>query len=85
MKFSFWTPYAAILLVLKFQMEKKPIEEEIGKEVKENNEKIVRYLLELRAQRDELMFLIQKQAEEKAKFEMEMERLTYKLCLVRTF
>lgn len=66
-------------------MDKGTTVEEIGKEVKENNEKIVRYLLELKSQRDELMFLIQKQVDEKAKFEMEMERLTYKLCLVRNF
>lgn len=60
----------------------KTTEQELGRELKENNEKIVHCLLEMRTQRDELVFLIQKQREERKKLEVEMERLTYKLCLV---
>ncbi|KAJ8909880.1 hypothetical protein NQ315_013514 [Exocentrus adspersus] len=60
-----------------------PGEEEVmGKEVKENNEAIVHCLLELRKQRDDLEYLLEKQLEEKKTLEMEMERLTYKLCLI---
>ncbi|KAJ8978791.1 hypothetical protein NQ317_015515 [Molorchus minor] len=55
---------------------------EIGRELREHNEKIVQCLLLLNEQRNELAFLIEKQYEERKKLEMEMERITYKLCLI---
>ncbi|CAG9820598.1 unnamed protein product [Phaedon cochleariae] len=62
-----------------------PEKEDIGQELRENNEKIVECILLLRDQRDELGFIIERQYEERKKLETEMERITYKLCLVRIF
>ncbi|XP_023020511.1 uncharacterized protein [Leptinotarsa decemlineata] len=56
--------------------------EDMGRELRENNEKIVECILLLKEQRDELTFIIDKQQEERKKLETEMERITYKLCLI---
>ncbi|XP_057669921.1 uncharacterized protein LOC130902106 [Diorhabda carinulata] len=56
--------------------------EEIGRELKENNEKIVEYIVCLRQHREELTYIIDKQYKERKKLETEMERVTYKLCLI---
>lgn len=53
-----------------------------GGELRENNEKIVECILLLRDQRSELGFIIEKQYEERKNLEKEMERLTFKLCLL---
>ncbi|XP_072388506.1 macrophage migration inhibitory factor-like isoform X1 [Diabrotica undecimpunctata] len=55
--------------------------EDIGGELRNNNEKIVEYILSLRQHRDELIYIIDKQYKERKKLETEMERITYKLCL----
>lgn len=55
---------------------------DFGQELRENNEKIIECILLLREQREELIFIIEKQYEERKKLETEMERITYKLCLV---
>lgn len=56
---------------------------ETGEELRENNEKIVKLIQELKAQRDEMNVLIVKQEEEKSHLETEIERITYKLTLVK--
>lgn len=55
---------------------------DFGQELKQNNEKIIECIVLLREQRDELAFIIERQYEERKKLETEMERITYKLCLV---
>lgn len=55
-----------------------------GLELKERNEKICNCIKELKVQRNELDFLIEKQQEEKIKLQTEIERITYKLSLVRS-
>lgn len=57
-------------------------QEEFGQELRENNQKIVECVRLLREQRDELAFIIEKQYQERKKLETDMERITYKLCLV---
>ncbi|KAG5881467.1 hypothetical protein JTB14_000895 [Gonioctena quinquepunctata] len=57
-------------------------DEDLGKELRENNEKIVECIKTLKEQRDELAYIIEKQQEERQKLETEMERITYKLCLI---
>ncbi|XP_050517008.1 uncharacterized protein LOC126891778 [Diabrotica virgifera virgifera] len=56
--------------------------DDIGTELRTNNEKIVEYIISLRQHRDELIFIIDKQYKERKKLETEMERITYKLCLI---
>ncbi|KAF5284657.1 hypothetical protein FQR65_LT13488 [Abscondita terminalis] len=53
-----------------------------GTILKERNEQIVKYISELKTQRNELNFLIDKQQEEKFKLETEIRRITYKLSLL---
>lgn len=53
-----------------------------GAELRINNEKIIEFLLTLRAQRNELQLIIEKQEEEKRRLQHEIERITYKLNLV---
>lgn len=54
-----------------------------GRRLRENNEEILKYINQLREQRNELGFLVEKQKTEKAKLEEEMARISYKLGLVR--
>ncbi|CAG9857709.1 unnamed protein product [Phyllotreta striolata] len=56
--------------------------EEMGRILKENNDKICDYICNLRTQRDDLVYIIEKQYEERKRLETEMERITYKLCLI---
>lgn len=60
-------------------------QEDLGQELRENNDKIVECILLLRQQREELCYIIEKQYDERKKLETEMERITYKLCLVSSF
>lgn len=55
---------------------------ETGSELRNNNEKIVKFMILLKQQRDEMSFLIQKQKEEKNRIQTEIEKLTFKLSLV---
>lgn len=57
-------------------------QEDLGKELRENSDKIVECILLLREQRAELAYIIERQYEERQKLENEMEKITYKLCLV---
>lgn len=50
-----------------------------GTELKECNDKIVSYVSELKKQRTELNYLIERQMEEKKDLQLEMERIAYKL------
>lgn len=65
-----------LLLILKMT------QGDFGQELRTNNDKIVECILLLREQREELAYIIGKQYEERKKLETEMERITYKLCLV---
>ncbi|XP_044762935.1 uncharacterized protein LOC123319918 isoform X2 [Coccinella septempunctata] len=53
-----------------------------GRRLRENNEEILKYINQLREQRNELGFLVEKQKTEKANLEAEMARITYKLSLI---
>lgn len=53
-----------------------------GRRLRENNEEILKYINQLREQRNELGFLVEKQKTEKAKLEEEMARISYKLGLI---
>lgn len=55
----------------------------MAKELRENNDKICNYICNLKSQREELIYIIEKQYDERKRLETEMERITYKLCLVR--
>lgn len=57
---------------------------ELGRELSDHNHQIVKCILELHEQRDELAMLIKLQLDEKAKLESEIERITYKLGVVST-
>lgn len=57
--------------------------DEMAKELRENNDKICNYICNLKSQREELIYIIEKQYDERKRLETEMERITYKLCLVR--
>lgn len=54
----------------------------IDKSLRENNEEILKYLNQLKEQREELYFLIERQNAEKTKIETEIQRLHYKLTLL---
>lgn len=56
-----------------------------GEELNEKNMKIISYIRELKAQRDEISYLIKKQEEEMYKIKAEIEKNNYKLTLVITF
>lgn len=53
--------------------------------LKEINDKIMTYLSDLKKQRDELHYLIEKQLSQKKELQIEIERLTYKLKIVNPF
>lgn len=53
-----------------------------GQELTTNNHDIVKYICDIEEERKTLEHIIQKQYEERKKVEAEIERLTYKLCLV---
>lgn len=53
-----------------------------GQMLKERNDQICKCITEMKKQRSELNFLINKQQEEKLKLQTEIERITYKLSLV---
>ncbi|XP_063926844.1 uncharacterized protein LOC135140284 [Zophobas morio] len=55
---------------------------ESGTELRNNNERIVKLMALLKAQRDEMTYLITKQQEEKHKIENEIEKLSFKLTLL---
>lgn len=57
--------------------------EEPGRELCFNNHKIIAFLLALKEQRNEIDTLIKKQEEESQKLTLELERINYKLSLVR--
>ncbi|CAH1099552.1 unnamed protein product [Psylliodes chrysocephalus] len=56
--------------------------DEMAKELRENNDKICNYICNLKSQREELIYIIEKQYDERKRLETEMERITYKLCLI---
>lgn len=53
--------------------------------LKEINDKIMMYLTDLKKQRDELNYLIEKQLSQKKELQIEIQRLAYKLKIVNTF
>lgn len=55
---------------------------EPGPELNVYSEQIVKCIMELREQRDEINLLISKQEEEKLRLKTEMQRINYKLALV---
>ncbi|KAF7267473.1 uncharacterized protein LOC143194147 [Rhynchophorus ferrugineus] len=56
--------------------------EDTGRELSSNNVDIVKYLCNIEEERATLEDIIQKQYQERKKIEMEIEKLTYKLCLI---
>ncbi|XP_030754876.1 uncharacterized protein LOC115881506 [Sitophilus oryzae] len=56
--------------------------EETGHKLSSNNEDIVRYLCGIENERQTLEDIIQKQYQERKRIEIEIEKLTYKLCLI---
>ncbi|KAH1018299.1 uncharacterized protein LOC109543770 [Dendroctonus ponderosae] len=56
--------------------------EKAGKELNVNNQDIVKYLCGIEEERRNLENIIQKQYQERKKIEADIERLTYKLCLI---
>lgn len=56
--------------------------EKTGQELTTNNHDIVKYICDIEEERKTLDHIIQRQYEERKKVEAEIERLTYKLCLV---
>lgn len=56
--------------------------EKTGKALNVNNQDIVKYLCGIEEERKNLEIIIQKQYQERKKIEADIERLTYKLCLV---
>lgn len=58
---------------------------QVGKELDVNNQGIVKYLCGIEEERRNLEIIIQKQYQERKRIEADIERLTYKLCLVGIF
>lgn len=56
-----------------------------GEELNKNNEQIVKYMQELKSQRDAIHFLIKKQEEERYILQAEIQRMSYKLTLVNKY
>lgn len=54
-----------------------------GLKLSENNDKIVDCILELKAQYAEMCLLLKKQEEERVKLQAEMDRIAYKLLMVK--
>lgn len=53
-----------------------------GQKLSENNELIVKCILELKQQHEEMCLLLKKQQDERSKLQAEMDRIAYKLLLV---
>lgn len=57
----------------------------IGDELNDRNDKILKFIRELKLQRDEINYLINKQEEERYRLQAEIQRITYKIALVNNY
>lgn len=55
-----------------------------GQKLSTNNNTIVKCILDLKVQYEDMCLLLRKQEEERLKLEAEMDRIAYKLLLVKS-